>query len=375
MRAPSRFPCAPVLTSVLLVAAGTLLSAVDLRPAPARVLAAALGAPISARAAGNEMAPTDSAEVVAAQLMAINPATPAEREEHVRRCQQALARFPGIGRNAEFYRHLGDVYFCLNRTAAMEACYRKAVELKPSLGKTTSIDVRLQELSWKRTRLRGAGGSLIGFLVLLVLMAWWLLRDPGRFELGGFLRRAGLFLAIYLVASGLFLFLDGRAAARWVLSLSPAESGSLGMIPPVIPLNILDGSRAGRAALILLYGFLPILSAVFAVSFRRSQARWMALLLVALTAGSLWTHFYFTRIYDLPRNHAGFVRGGRLYLRDEPEELLLRNPAKALRANPGLLNSDNDDLREFLESHYPDGLDKPPRSVPASKGEHDDDAR
>ena len=71
----------------------------------------------------------------------------------------------------------------------------------------------------------------------------------------------------------------------------------------------------------------------------------------------------------------GFLRHGRLYLRDEPEDLLIRDLPKALRANPEMLKSDNEDLREFMKAHFPDGVNGKVVTTPSSPDDGDSETR
>jgi hypothetical protein len=157
------------------------------------------------------------------------------------------------------------------------------------------------------------------------------------------------------VAAAVF-YVDGPAAAKALLGLSDARALKLSIVKPVIPLSALDFSNAGLAATVLLLGFFPALFALCYASFRRPYSRLFLSGMVLIAAVCLWTHFYFTRAYNALETPRSYLMDNRLYICGEPEELLVKDPRKALRANPELLNSGNEDLNEFLEKHFPEGM-------------------
>ena len=78
--------------------------------------------------------------------------------------------------------------------------------------------------------------------------------------------------------------------------------------------------------------------------------------MVLIFCVSLWLNFLIATGSDAFLATKIAVTKSRILFRGEPEKLLLRNPAKALRACPDLLNSGNDDLEKFIKKHYPEGL-------------------
>jgi hypothetical protein len=56
----------------------------------------------------------------------------------------------------------------------------------------------------------------------------------------------------------------------------------------------------------------------------------------------------------------GIFTKWRIIYNGELEKLLVENPAKVLKANPGFMNEDNMDLRAFLKDNFPGGF-PPPR--------------
>ena len=324
------------------------------RPGPGGPASGAGG--IVATGSMGDSGSSESGDAEIVRLLGMNVSGPKERLEYVQECERAVARYSQTKLKAEIYRRIGDIYFTLNQFPAMETWYRRALAIDASLKKSTSIGFRLQ--GYSRIKL-SRFGKLAALLVLAGVLGVILVHGVMSYRLIDWrfcIRKLSVCLLIYCLLVGIVFWVDGLAAAKWLLSLSAPEAGKLSIVQPVIPLSMVDGSSAGRAAQILLFGFVPVLVAVFYTSFRRPRSRRFLSVIVLLAFGSLWTHFYFAQVYGPVQDGDGFVRHGRFYLRGEPEELLIRDLPKALRANPDLLKSDNDDLEEFMKVHYPDGV-------------------
>jgi hypothetical protein len=297
-----------------------------------------------------------TAPIAIDSLIAANPADRAERLAYIAECRKALQQTSSTPLEAQLCKRIGDVYLSLEDPAQMERWYGRAIAIDPSLRTTTSIGYQLRERSKVRLGRRGASISLAAFVALCSLVLFRGIRNRMTFDRGLFVRRCTFFVLLYGAVAALVLALDAGSASRWLLGLSAAETGAREMVPPVIPLSMIDGSQPGTAALLLLCGLLPILLAAFGAAFERGRSKALLGCVVIVAAASLWAHLYFARVFGPAHQGRAFIRSGRVYVQGEPEELLLRDPHRALRANPDLLRSGNVDLEEFIKEHYPNGL-------------------
>jgi len=314
--------------------------------------------------------PTDSAttaqqqDPVALLLSENQSGNNSERLAYVRRCEKTADRFPESALRAELYKQIGDVYFDLNQlryAGKWNRWYCKAVAVRPSLAKETPIGYRLQRYSGMAMRRNLLTGVFVVYAFVLLTFIVRCMRNGRMFDARFFLKRCALFFCTYAVLSSIVFTADIRLFSTLVRQ-KPLFTGeaiinpAAAFLKPLIPLSVCDPSNASRAVVILLLGFLPITLALLYVSFRKPFSRAFLSSMVLIFCVSLWLHFLTATGSDVFLATKIVVTKSRIVFRGEPEMLLLRNPAKALRACPDLLKSGNDDLEKFIEKHYPAGF-------------------
>jgi len=286
-------------------------------------------------------------------------ATDEEAIAYVHDCEEAIAWAPNSPLKLDMDMRIGNVYYGLKQYRKMAPWYRKALSLNPSIEKTTAIGSRLHEFAIAAIRsyiLMAAYviyGILACFLLARCVSGW------GRFQWLSFFKRATLYLTLFCVVAGLVFLADIRMSERAAFTITTGELHRLwsdSLVKPFIPLSIIDARPWYRAAIILALGFLPIGIALFYTSYRKPYSRRGLFILVCLAILSTWTTFFVVTAFDGQLNPTAIIMKTRLWYKGEPETLLLQEPKKALRANPDLFKSDNEELREFLKKNYPEGL-------------------
>jgi hypothetical protein len=306
----------------------------------------------------------NGSQTIALLLAANTGVSEQERIVYVRRCEAAAFQYPESPLRVMLYKQIGDVYFeCNNIRYAPQwhKWYNMAVALDGAISKNTPVGFRLGEYHKIAAR-KNCIAFAVAFecLVLLYVLGFGL---KNRKSLDGllFLKKCVMYLAVFALASAAVFFLDALllmkiiAAGHDPFAAAFVKSATV-FVKPFIPLSGMDFSAAGRAAMVLCLGFLPILLAAFCSSFSCPPRRGMTAILVVVATVAVWAHFVAVTAFDKGGNSRVFVTGTRIVYRGEPEKLLLDNPQKALRANPGILQSDNPDLKEFMEDHYPKGI-------------------
>ena len=298
-----------------------------------------------------------------ALLMTEDPGvTDNKRLAYAERCVIAAEHYTGSPFRAALCKRIGDVYFDLDQVrfaGKWHAWYAKAAAAQPSYIQETPVGYRLQvysKISLRKNLLAGAF-SVYGFVVcVLALRA---VRNRRAFDARYFIKRCAVFLGVFtalaLVVFAIDLPLFSKSTGTFT-EQKPLVAPAFSFVRPFIPLSVIDSSAPARAALVFLLGFLPIVLAVFYTSFTKPYSRLFLSAMILIFCASLWLHFLITAGSDELLTSKVAVTGSRVVFSGEPEDLLLKNPGKALRANPDLLKSGNDDLEEFIGKHYPAGF-------------------
>jgi hypothetical protein len=285
--------------------------------------------------------------------------TEKEAVAYVHDCEKAIAHAPNSPRKLDMYMRIGDVYYGLKQYRHMAPWYRRALSLNPSAEKATIIGLRLHEFAIDaiRSYILMAAYVLYGILACFLLarcISCW-----GWFHWLSFSKRGTLYLTLFCVLAGLVFLVDIRMSEKAAFTITTGELHNLWpglLIKPFIPLSIIEAQPWHGAAIILALGFLPIAIAIFYTSYKKPYSRRLICILVCLAIISTWTNYFIVSAFDGQLKPTALIMKTRLWYRGDPETLLLRDPRKALHANPDLLKSDNEDLRAFLRKNYPDGL-------------------
>jgi hypothetical protein len=308
----------------------------------------------------------------AKRLLSSNPgATIEEMLRYAHACEKTAAADLPIPAQLDLYKRTGDIYYEINMVryaADWNKWYRRAVKLDTALANNTPIGFRFKEYKKIALRLHIISGVYFVYIGVLLFFLFRIVRNAGSFDARFFLKRLVLFLGLFIAAAVVVFTADGllfkkicAAGGGDIVCAWSAGVGAnailkpiLSFVSPIIPFSVTE--LTARAAIILLLGFMPIALALLYVSFRRPFSRIGLFLVVFLSVAALWTHFLMVTGFDVLMNPTVLMTKSRIIYRGEPEEILLKNPEKALRANPDLLKSDNDDLAEFIRTHFPHGF-------------------
>jgi hypothetical protein len=125
---------------------------------------------------------------------------------------------------------------------------------------------------------------------------------------------------------------------------------------------MLDSLFIKKGVWLLFVGFAPLLVGVYCTSFRGFRPRWLSVAATLASVLAVWITLFFLRIEEDQKQY-GWARitPARLYFDGELESVFRQYPEKVLHANPGILKSSNSDLKAFMDSYFPDGIDKKQR--------------
>jgi hypothetical protein len=298
-----------------------------------------------------------------AQLLAEDQGLSAkERLAYIKRCEKAAARYPESAFRTTLCKKIGDVYFDVDQlryARKWSRWYTKAAKADPFLLKETPIGFRLQEYSniAKRRNLLSCVFVIYGLVLLIIGVRT--IRCRCSFDIRYFFKRCAVFLGIFIVMACAAFVIDLQIFSKspdTIVERKPLIKPASSLVRPFIPLSVMDPSAQARAAIILLLGFLPLLLAIYYASFKKQYSRILLSIIVAAFCSSLWLHFTLVAGFDEYLKPRITVTGSRVLFSGEPEKLLLQDPARALRVNPGLLKSGNEDLVKFIDKHYPEGF-------------------
>ncbi len=292
---------------------------------------------------------------------------------YAKTCERVNKKFPNATMRAVLYKRIGDTYYDIDHVRQAEQWhfwYKKAAKTDPALKNSTPVGYRLQEYFKIALRKWCVRAAFIMYMLLLAALVFRAVKSRYSFDMRFFAKWTLVFFCIFSVGSVVVFLTDARSFTKTgpkllspnAVSSSDPSTSTLVLRPippivnPVIPFGIIDSSRPGRSLLVFLLGFVPVAFAVLYRSFRKPYSRLNLSVLVILAVVSIWGHFFAITVFDGMGNPINAVTKIRVLYSGEPEKLLLTNFPKALKANPDLLKSNNEDLSEFMENHYPNGF-------------------
>ncbi len=288
--------------------------------------------------------------------MSVFPTTGPQGLAYARELEKALLQNPVPALKPEAFRRIGDIYYSEKRLSDMSKWYRMLLAIDPSLNATTPIGFRLGEYAHHVLRRNILFAVFFTYGVIIMLLFLRSFFAKGTFRPLYFLKRCVIYLVIFCALCIVVFALDAKWSSKAALSMTNSEAIRLATPKPIVPLSIIDSSAPLRAGVVIFLGFLPVFLVIVYTSYKRPYSRWVISGLILLTAASTWTHFLIITTFDDLLAPKAVIQKTRVWFKGEPEDLLLKDPGKVLRANPDFLKSDNDDLEEFLEKHYPNGL-------------------
>jgi hypothetical protein len=295
-----------------------------------------------------------------------------ERLAYAALCEKEAASIPLSSSGVRLYQRIGDIYYELDVVRYANKWgkwYRKAIAVVPSLKKDTPIGYRLEEYSKIRLRKNLVFCSFFIYGLMLVFLLIRIFPNPGAFDFRYFIKKTAVFLLLFAVLSFIVFAADSFFFSRTIRVISNEKittnpdlfpgailSPVIPYVKPLVPLRMMDFEPAPNAAIILLLGFLPAIIAVFYVSFKKPYNKLLLSSSIVVFILFLWMHYFLVTGTDMMFHPGIAITKSRVLYRGEPEKLLVENPLKALRANPDLLKTDNEDLKEFIKNEFPDGF-------------------
>jgi hypothetical protein len=276
--------------------------------------------------------------------------------------EKAFSRHPNTTLKKQVFLRLGDCFSALKRYSRMKKWYSKAVVIDPALYDLTLIRYRLEiyaHLQMKQGFL--ATAAVLGCFVFFLMMFLATVKR-GSFDVRYFFGKLAVFTVIFGICSVGVVSTDVQQARHLFHEQGSSEAIKRGVTEPVVVLSMLDSLFIKKGVWLLFVGFAPLLVGVYCTSFRGFRPRWLSVAATLASVLAVWITLFFLRIEEDQKQY-GWARitPARLYFDGELESVFRQYPEKVLHANPGILKSSNSDLKAFMDSYFPDGIDKKQR--------------
>lgn len=271
------------------------------------------------------------------------------RIEYAVRLENALKKYDQTNLRISVIHRLGDVYYSTKDYRKSLKWYKKIKKAAPEIIRSTSIayhyEIARNHVKRKNTL------YIVYALYIIMAIALIIQSVMGQgFNIKTFSTQLGKTSVLYILFMLVLFFIDGLFLQGRIQKILSTPEAKKFLILPVVPLSMLNISFSVLLDTFLT-GFLPVLFILLLNAFKKSFPKPVMILLLIIISVTSWTHYSLRNVYDELLKTKGTFSGVHFLFDGELEDLLIKNPKKALKANPALLESDNESLKNFLRNN------------------------
>lgn len=249
---------------------------------------------------------------------------------------------------------IGDIYYTLKKNRKMRYWYRKAINYSPDISKNTPVGFRLKV---SEKKIHEENLTIFVYLVYLTSILFtigycFVLRK--QFDRKVFENKIAWISIIFIFIAVMFFGIDHFIIGTDISGLSTKHRSGLTL--PLVLLPFWDFSNLYLLIRVIVSAIIPIFMGILLSSYKKSSV-FIHLPITLMLSYALWLHVY-VQINSEKNGQLVIRENNHLFISGELEDVFLKTPEKVIKATPGFLDYENDDLQKFIAENRKNLLKK-----------------
>ena len=243
---------------------------------------------------------------------------------------------------------LGDIAYILKNNKGIVKYYSQVLDNNLDSEKAKEISSRCDLALGKIHHQQLFFLLIVGYILSLFIMIFRLKNGQG-FDTACFIKNTVILLFIYSLLSILVLVLDQKLSAGFLSSWLQSEKVVLK--DPIILLHFYEILPQKIFINMLLLGFIPVLYALFYISFKKSHSKILLLSSLLILVSSIWVHFSLNYIFDDSMKPKGFMTTSRFYFNGNIDLIIDKDPNILINAVKNEPDEVKMKVKRMIEKH------------------------